>query len=76
MFYSEQCTIVAAKKPLKERRVKITVEQDNRLTELEEKINVPASVLVRMALDSFLPKIANSGFTEKGIKTGYLNGNY
>jgi hypothetical protein len=76
MFYSENVPLIAAKKPLKERRVKITVEQDNRLTELEEKINVPASVLVRMALDSFLPKIANSGFTEKGIKAGYLNGNY
>ena len=76
MFYNEHFPLTAAKPALIEGRYKITVSQKERLKELEEKLNIPASVLIRMALDSFLPKIKNSGFSEKGIKAGYLNGNY
>jgi len=76
MFYNEQLPLIAAKKILKERRVKITEDQDRKLIELEAEINIPASALVRMALDCFLPKLENNGYTKKGIKAGYLNGNY
>lgn len=76
MFYSENLPSKAARPALKERRVKITVDQDEDLSDFEKRLNIPASALVRMALDSFLPKIANSGFTEKGIRAGYLNKGY
>lgn len=76
MFYSENVPLIAAKPALVEGRYKITTEQKERLKELEEKLHIPASALIRMALDSFLPKTNNQGFTEKGIKAGYLNGNY
>ena len=76
MFYNEQLPLITAKKKLKERRVKITEDQDKRLIELEEEINIPASALVRMSLDCFLPKLENNGYNKKGIKSGYLNGNY
>lgn len=76
MFYSENVPLVAAKPDLIEGRYKITRKQKERLKELEDRLHIPASALIRMALDSFLPKINNSGFSEKGIKAGYLNGNY
>lgn len=76
MFYSEQTTHKADKSPLKERRHKLTIEQIEQLESIEERLRIPESALVRMALDSFLPKIKNSGFTENGIRAGYLNKGY
>ena len=76
MFYSENVPRVAAKPALVEGRYKITETQKEQLKSLEDRLHIPASALIRMALDSFLPKISNSGFSEKGIKAGYLNGNY
>jgi len=76
MFYTENMPLISAKEALKERRLKITDKQDKQLIDLEQRLNISASSLVRMALDSFLPKIQNSGFTEKGIKAGYLNKGY
>ena len=76
MFYSENMPLTTAKPVLIEGRYKITSDQKKRLKDLEERLSIPASALIRMALDSFLPKINNSGFSEKGIKAGYLNGNY
>lgn len=76
MFYSEKIPLIASKPALVEGRYKITSNQKKELKELEDKINVSQSALVRMALDSFLPKVRNSGFTENGIKAGFLNGNY
>lgn len=63
-------------KNLIEVRVRITKEQIECLEYLEQRYGIPQSSLVRMALDSFLPKIKNSGFTEAGIRSGYLNGKY
>lgn len=57
MFYSEKITNKAANNALVEARHKITIEQKERIKDLEERLNIPASILVRMALDSFLPKI-------------------
>ena len=76
MFYSENVPQIAAKKALVEGRYKVTEEQKQQLKALEKRLHIPASVFVRMALDCFIPKTANQGFTEKGIKAGYLNGNY
>lgn len=76
MFYSENIPPVAEKPSLVEGRYKITAEQKARLKDIEDRLNIPASCLVRMALDAFLPKIRNAGFTETGLKAGYLNGNY
>lgn len=76
MFYNENMPQAAAKVALTERRIKLTEIQDRQLIELSERTSVPISALVRMALDSFIPKLNNSGFTEKGIKSGYINRNY
>lgn len=76
MFYNENVPLRAAKPALVEGRFKITVLQKERLRDMEKRLHIPASAIIRMALDSFLPKISNSGFSEKGIKAGYLNGNY
>lgn len=76
MFYDERMPQEAARVDLVEGRYKITKEQKKRLKDIEERLNIPASALIRMALDSFLPKIANAGYTEKGIRAGYLNGGY
>lgn len=76
MFYSENVPQLAAKVALVEGRYKVTKQQKQKLKELEDRLHIPASALVRMALDCFLPKTNNQGFTENGIKAGYLNGNY
>lgn len=76
MFYNENIPQIASKPTLVEWRGRITEKQKEDLINIENEIGVPQSALVRMALDSFLPKIKNSGFTLKGIKSGYLNGNY
>lgn len=67
---------IAERKATVEGRFKITIQQKEQLKDLEERLNIPASALVRMALDCFLPKINNFGYSEKGIKAGYLNGDY
>lgn len=76
MNYNDLTPPQAAKKRLVERRIKITQRQDDKLKELSGRIDVPTAVLVRMAIDAFIPRLTNMGFTEKGIKNSYLNNNY
>ena len=76
MFYSENMPLVAAKPALVEGRYKTTEDQKNWLIKMETELGIPQSALIRMALSVFIPKSGNNGFTEKGIKAGYLNGNY
>lgn len=76
MFYSENVPLIPAKPVLIEGRYKTTKEQKEQLIQLEKDLGIPQSALIRMALTVFLPAIKNNGYTEKGIKTGYLNGNY
>lgn len=76
MFYSEIMPLEVEKTKLVEWRGRITETQKEDLINIENQIGVPQAALVRMALDSFLPKISNSGFTLNGIKAGYLNGGY
>lgn len=76
MFYNENMPHSVAKEIHVEGRYKTTLTQKEWLVDFEKRLGVPQSALIRMALDSFIPKVSNSGFTEKGIKAGYLNGNY
>lgn len=61
-FLTQKETILVTK------RYKITDEQDKRLLEIEEKLNIPPSSIVRLALDCFLPKTENSKFKYEGIE--------
>lgn len=76
MFYDENMPLISAKPALVEGRYKTTVLQKKELSRFESELGIPQSAIIRMALDSFLPKLQNSGFTEKGIKAGYLNKRY
>lgn len=76
MFYNENIPLKAAKPILVEWRGRIEEKQKNQLIDFEERLGIPQAVLIRMALDTFLPKLGNSGFSEKGIRAGYLNRGY
>ena len=49
-------------------RFDITDEQSVRLKDYKERLNIPPSAIVRLALSCFLPKIRSDNFTEEGIK--------
>lgn len=76
MFYSEESTQIMSKPVLIEGRYKTTEKQKIWLREAEKELGIPQSALIRMALDSFIPKTENCGYTKRGIRNGYLNGNY
>lgn len=76
MFYSEESTKITSRPILIEGRYKTTENQKIWLREAEKGLGIPQSALIRMALDSFIPKTENCGYTKKGIRAGYLNGNY
>lgn len=76
MFYNEDTPPIASKPVLVEWRGRITEQQKEDLINIENSTGVPQAALIRMALDTFLPKLGNSGFTEKGIRAGYLNKGY
>lgn len=73
MFYNENMPLTAATQRLIERRVKFTESQDKELINLSQRVNVPYAALIRMAVDAFIPRTGNCGFTDKGIKAGYLS---
>jgi len=54
---------------LVQNRYKITKDQDRRLRDIESRLNIPVSALVRLAIDTFLPKTTNNCFTEESIKS-------
>ncbi len=76
MFYTSNTPEIKAKKALVQDRFEITIEQQEKIKYMVEKLKIPKSALIRMALDSFIPKTENCGYSEAGIKAGYLNGNY
>jgi len=49
-------------------RFDITTEHSQRLKDYKERLKIPPSAIVRLALDCFFPKLSNAGFTEEGIK--------
>ncbi len=53
---------------LTEWRGRINKTQHERLKILEEKLHIPQSALVRLALSCFLPKLNNYNYTEEAIK--------
>lgn len=48
-------------------RYKVTKAQDDKLREIERELNIPPSVIIRLALNTFLPKIKDCGFKYSGI---------
>ena len=49
-------------------RYKVTKEQDDKLREIERELNIPPSAIIRLALNTFLPKLRDAGFKYAGIK--------
>lgn len=57
-------------------RYKVTKQQDEKLREIEMELNIPPSAIIRLALNTFLPKIKDSGFKYSGIKDVYNNSRF
>ena len=49
-------------------RYKVTKQQDEKLREIENELNIPPSAIVRLALNCFLPKIKDENFKYAGVK--------
>lgn len=49
-------------------RFDITEKQSKKLREIKEELGIPPSAIVRLALNSFFPKIKDEGFKYAGIK--------
>jgi len=69
MSYKTKNTRHAEKINLVEWRGRIEEKQKQALIDLEQRLHIPASALVRLAIDCFLPKIENMEVTEEGILT-------
>lgn len=50
------------------RRYKVTKSMDDTLNEIERELNIPPSAIVRLALNTFLPKVKDSHYKYEGIK--------
>lgn len=50
------------------KRYKITEAQDDKLMEIERELGISPSAIVRLALNTFLPKLKDAGFKYAGIK--------
>lgn len=50
------------------KRYKVTEAQDQKLMEIERELGISPSAIVRLALNTFLPKIKDEGFKYAGIK--------
>lgn len=64
------CEDVVSEKRTKNvrKRFEITEDQDKRLLDIEQRMKIPPSAIVRLALECFFPKTTNYGFTDEGIK--------
>lgn len=58
------------------KRYKVTKQQDDKLMEIERELNIPPSAIIRLALNTFLPKIKDQGFKYSGIKDVYNKRNF
>lgn len=67
MSYKSKYTRRVQSEELVEWRGRINKSQKERLVELEYRLNIPVSALVRLAIDCLLPKIENMEITEEGI---------
>jgi len=50
------------------KRFDITDQQYNKLKEIEDELKIPPSAIIRLALNTFLPKLRDAGFKYAGIK--------
>lgn len=50
------------------KRYKVTKQMDATLLEIQRELDIPPSAIVRLALNTLLPKIKDSGFRYEGIK--------
>lgn len=50
------------------KRFDITQAQYDKLREIEDELKIPASSIVRLSLNCFLPKLRNENFRYGGIK--------
>lgn len=49
-------------------RFDITNKQSAKLREIKDELGIPPSAIIRLALNSFLPKLRDQGFKYAGIK--------
>lgn len=70
MIYNKQVPEFMAKNAanLVNKRFDITEKQYQKLAEIEEMLKIPPSAIVRIALDTFLPKMRDNYFRYGGIK--------
>jgi hypothetical protein len=52
-------------------RFDITSEQSAKLKDFKDRLKIPPSAIVRIALECFFPKLTNMNFKEEGIKNLY-----
>lgn len=58
------------------KRFDITEKQYQKLAEIEEMLKIPPSAIVRIALDTFLPKTKDNYFKYAGIKELWDNNKF
>lgn len=70
MSYKQEVPEFMAKSAvnLVNKRFDITEKQYEKLIEIEEMLKIPPSAIVRIALDTFLPKTRDNYFRYGGIK--------
>jgi len=49
-------------------RVDLTTQQSAQLKLIKEELGIPPSAIIRLALNTFLPKLRDAGFKYAGIK--------
>ena len=49
-------------------RYDVTTEQSAQLKLIKEELGIPPSAIIRLALNTFLPKLRDAGFKYAGIK--------
>ena len=70
MTYNKEVPEFLAKRAgnIVNKRFDITEQQYQKLIEIEEMLKIPPSAIVRIALDTFLPKTRDNYFRYGGIK--------
>ncbi|MEO6707194.1 MAG: hypothetical protein ABIN04_15250 [Ginsengibacter sp.] len=70
MSYKEELPEFMAKSYVNyvNKRFDITQAQYDKLREIEDELKIPSSAIVRLAINCFLPKLRDQGFTYGGIR--------
>ena len=69
MKYKTHTPEFLAKNPVNyvNERFDITAEQSERLRDFKDRLKIPPSAIVRIALECFFPKLSSAGIKEEGI---------